>query len=110
MQAISVALREFPSVNASLAPGGQDLLLHSAHSFGVAMDTPGGLVVPNVKNVQLLSIPDIAAELARLQVAFTPTTALSISRSWLVPGCDPGSDCYDLLSAGSSSCWQSTSG
>ena len=67
-QAISVALREHPGVNASLAANGEALVQHGDHNLGVAMDTPAGLVVPNVKRVQQRSIPDIAAELARLQV------------------------------------------
>lgn len=68
MQAISVALLEYPAVNSSLGPGGDALLQHSTHNLGVAMDTRAGLVVPNVKAVQLKTLPDIARELARLQV------------------------------------------
>jgi len=63
-----VALREYPGVNASLAEDGEALVQHGDHNLGVAMDTPAGLVVPNVKRVQRRSIPEIAAELTRLQV------------------------------------------
>ena len=41
--------------------------LQAAHNIGLAMDTPEGLVVPCVKNVQNLSIFDIAADINRLQ-------------------------------------------
>ena len=41
--------------------------LQAAHNIGIAMDTPDGLIVPNVKNVQALSIFEIASELNRLQ-------------------------------------------
>lgn len=63
-----MALREYPGVNASLAEDGEALAQHGDHNLGVAMDTPAGLVVPNVKRVQRRSIPEIAAELTRLQV------------------------------------------
>ncbi|KAJ2685866.1 hypothetical protein H4R19_006761, partial [Coemansia spiralis] len=42
------------------------LLFRAAHNIGVAMDTPGGLIVPNIKNVQTKSLMDIAAELRDL--------------------------------------------
>jgi 2-oxoisovalerate dehydrogenase E2 component (dihydrolipoyl transacylase) len=51
VKALSVALRSFPEVNAQIAPGGAGLLQLGAHNIGVAMATPGGLVVPNVKGV-----------------------------------------------------------
>ncbi len=45
VQAVSVALQEWPDVNASLAEDGTSLLRHRAHNLGVAMATPLGLVV-----------------------------------------------------------------
>lgn len=41
--------------------------LQASHNIGLAMDTPQGLLVPNVKGVQALSVFEIAAELNRLQ-------------------------------------------
>ncbi|ROJ13819.1 Lipoamide acyltransferase component of branched-chain alpha-keto acid dehydrogenase complex, mitochondrial [Anabarilius grahami] len=41
--------------------------IKASHNIGLAMDTPQGLLVPNVKSVQALSVFDIAVELNRLQ-------------------------------------------
>ena len=38
----------------------------ASHNIGFAMDSPQGLLVPNVKNVQALSVFEVAQELNRL--------------------------------------------
>lgn len=43
-------------------------VIQASHNIGLAMDTSQGLLVPNVKNVQLLSVLEIALELNHLQV------------------------------------------
>ena len=52
LKALSVALARYPALNSQLAPGGGELLQLHAHNVGVAMATPAGLVVPNVKAVR----------------------------------------------------------
>jgi 2-oxoisovalerate dehydrogenase E2 component (dihydrolipoyl transacylase) len=45
--------------------------MRSQHNIGVAMDTPSGLLVPVIKNVAILNVLSIAAELNRLQALAT---------------------------------------
>ncbi|KAL0104996.1 hypothetical protein PUN28_016552 [Cardiocondyla obscurior] len=67
IKAASRALDQCPELNAWLDEESQTLRLLDNHNIGVAMDTPEGLVVPNIKNVQNLSVLAIARELNRLQ-------------------------------------------
>ncbi|KAG9350838.1 hypothetical protein JZ751_024727 [Albula glossodonta] len=67
IKAASLGLLHFPILNASVDENCQNITYKAAHNIGLAMDTAQGLIVPNVKNVQMLSIFDIAVELNRLQ-------------------------------------------
>ncbi|KYN05155.1 Lipoamide acyltransferase, partial [Cyphomyrmex costatus] len=67
IKAASRALEQYPQLNAWVDEEAQQLQLFDNHNIGIAMDTPDGLVVPNIKNVQNLSIYAIAQELNRLQ-------------------------------------------
>ncbi|XP_039623228.1 lipoamide acyltransferase component of branched-chain alpha-keto acid dehydrogenase complex, mitochondrial [Polypterus senegalus] len=67
IKAASLGLLHFPILNASVDESCQNITYKASHNIGLAMDTQQGLIVPNVKNVQLLSVFDIAAELNRLQ-------------------------------------------
>eukprot|EP00096_Caligus_rogercresseyi_P011527 TRINITY_DN4545_c0_g1_i1.p1 TRINITY_DN4545_c0_g1~~TRINITY_DN4545_c0_g1_i1.p1 ORF type:complete len:469 (-),score=122.35 TRINITY_DN4545_c0_g1_i1:182-1588(-) len=67
IKAASLALSQYPIINASPDYGKETLLYRQSHNIGIAMDTPNGLLVPNVKNVQALSILEIGSELNRLQ-------------------------------------------
>ena len=58
------ALKEFPTFNASL--DGEDLILKRYYNIGFAADTPGGLVVPVIKNADQKGLLDIARELSEL--------------------------------------------
>ncbi|KAK1067401.1 hypothetical protein LTR74_006446 [Friedmanniomyces endolithicus] len=69
LKAVSLAFQHHPLLNSSLDstdPAKPQLTYRSAHSFGVAIDTPSGLLVPVIRNVQDLSIGDIAAQLRQL--------------------------------------------
>ena len=70
IKAVSIALHEFAILNARVDESEGNtpkLIMREKHNIGVAMDTPQGLLVPNVKNVAALSIRDIAEQLAYLQ-------------------------------------------
>lgn len=69
IKAASLALKEFPMLNAHYDDKANILIHKGAHNIGVAVDSPNGLVVPNIKNVQNLSLLEIAQELNRLQEA-----------------------------------------
>ncbi|KAM6939452.1 lipoamide acyltransferase component of branched-chain alpha-keto acid dehydrogenase complex, mitochondrial [Lycodopsis pacificus] len=71
IKAASLGLLHFPILNSSLDEGCQNITYKVSHNIGLAMDTIQGLLVPNVKNVQLLSVFDIALELNRLQTLGT---------------------------------------
>ncbi|KAJ2064857.1 hypothetical protein GGI17_000664 [Coemansia sp. S146] len=69
IKAASLALAKYPILNARVVADGTSppsLLYRAAHNIGVAMDTPGGLLVPNIKHAQTKSLIDIAADLQRL--------------------------------------------
>jgi len=67
IKATSLSLTAYPQLNSQLSTTGDTLLHRGPHNIGIAMDTPRGLIVPNVKAVQSRSVLDIALELARLQ-------------------------------------------
>lgn len=63
MKAAVAALKNFPTFNASLAPNGEQLILKHYYHIGVAVDTPNGLVVPVVRDVNLKGFMELAEEL-----------------------------------------------
>jgi 2-oxoisovalerate dehydrogenase E2 component (dihydrolipoyl transacylase) len=67
MKAASLALADYPSLNSSVSADEEVQIYKGAHNIGVAMDTPRGLLVPNVMHCESRSIYDIAYELNRLQ-------------------------------------------
>jgi pyruvate dehydrogenase E2 component (dihydrolipoamide acetyltransferase) len=66
MRAAVAALKAFPTFNAALSPGGDSLILRRYWHIGVAVDTPDGLVVAVVKDVDQKGVIDLARELGAL--------------------------------------------
>lgn len=66
MKAVVACLKAFPQFNASLDPTGENLILKKYFHIGVAVDTPDGLVVPVIRDVDKKSLVDLAKELAEI--------------------------------------------
>ncbi|MBD3618023.1 MAG: dihydrolipoyllysine-residue acetyltransferase [Chromatiales bacterium] len=66
MKAVVSALREFPRFNASLDATGENLVYKKYFNIGIAVDTPDGLVVPVVRDVDRKSLMDLARELGEI--------------------------------------------
>lgn len=64
MKAVVAALKAFPKFNASLDPAGENLILKKYFHIGVAVDTPDGLVVPVIRDVDKKGLVDLAKELS----------------------------------------------
>lgn len=62
-KACSLAFRDFPNVNAWMDNEASELIVKADHHIGFACDTPTGLMVPVVRNVEQKSILRIAAEM-----------------------------------------------
>jgi 2-oxoisovalerate dehydrogenase E2 component (dihydrolipoyl transacylase) len=68
LKACSLALVDFPLLNASVHSIERcELQVHRCHHLGVAMDTPRGLVVPAVQNVESKSLSEVQAEIDHLK-------------------------------------------
>ena len=66
LKASVLALREFPQFNASLSADGERLILKQYFHVGVAVDTPTGLVVPVIKEVDKKGLIELARELGEV--------------------------------------------
>ena len=63
MKASVSALREFPKFNSSLTPEKDALIYKSYYHLGIAVDTPEGLVVPVIRDVDRKGITELSREL-----------------------------------------------
>ncbi|TAL46330.1 MAG: branched-chain alpha-keto acid dehydrogenase subunit E2 [Methylovulum sp.] len=64
IKALVAGMQQFPSFNSSLSGDGESLILKKYFNIGIAVDTPNGLVVPVLRDVNTKSINQLAAELA----------------------------------------------
>lgn len=68
MKAVAKALEEFPTFNSSLSEDGASLILKKYIHLGIAVDTPNGLVVPVVRDVNKKGIIELSRELQDISV------------------------------------------
>jgi pyruvate dehydrogenase E2 component (dihydrolipoamide acetyltransferase) len=66
MKASVSALKKYPEVNASLARDKENLILKKYVHIGIAVDTPGGLVVPAIRDVDKKGIEALSRELGEV--------------------------------------------
>lgn len=63
-KAVCEAMRDFPAVNAMI--DGQEIVFNDYIDVGIAVSAPKGLVVPVVRNAEMLTLAQIEAEIQRL--------------------------------------------
>jgi pyruvate dehydrogenase E2 component (dihydrolipoamide acetyltransferase) len=68
MKAVVSALKKYPRFNSSLDATGENLIMKNYYNIGIAMDTPDGLVVPVIRDVDRKSLVDLASELGEVSV------------------------------------------
>jgi pyruvate dehydrogenase E2 component (dihydrolipoamide acetyltransferase) len=66
LKASVACLKEFPTFNASLGPNRDTLILKKYYNIGVAVDTPDGLVVPVIKDVNAKGVIELSKELGEV--------------------------------------------
>jgi pyruvate dehydrogenase E2 component (dihydrolipoamide acetyltransferase) len=66
MKAVVSALKEFPQFNASLDESKENLIIKNYFNIGVAVDTPDGLMVPVIRDVDSKGFYDLAEELMEI--------------------------------------------
>lgn len=66
VKAVVSGLKEFPALNATLDDEASEIVFHDRYDIGVAVDTPGGLVVPVLHEADGKSLTELAAEIDRV--------------------------------------------
>lgn len=63
-KAVTIALQKYPAVNGMI--DGDEIVTHSYCDIGIAVSTPKGLMVPVIRNAEILSLADIERKIAEL--------------------------------------------
>lgn len=91
MKAAIASMKAFPQFNASLDASGENLIMKKYYNVGVAVDTPDGLVVPVIRDVDKKGLVDLARELAEVSER--------ARKKQLTPG-DMQGGCFSISSLG----------
>lgn len=91
LKAVVACLKEFPKFNSSLSASGEELIYKKYFNIGVAVDTPAGLVVPVIKDVDKKGLFALAADLAVLSQK---------ARDGKLSGADMQGGCFTISSLG----------
>jgi pyruvate dehydrogenase E2 component (dihydrolipoamide acetyltransferase) len=91
LKAVVVALRQHPEFNASLSADGESLVLKQYFHIGVAVDTPNGLVVPVIRDVDKKGLMELAKELGEVSARM---------RSGRISPADLQGGCFSISSLG----------
>ena len=84
LKAVVAALQQFPEFNASLDASGENLVLKKYFHIGVAVDTPNGLMVPVLRDVDKKGLVQLAKELGEISAK---ARELKISAADMQGGC-----------------------
>ncbi len=91
LKACAITLKHFPDFNASLDASGENLVLKKYIHIGVAVDTPDGLVVPVVRDVDQKGIVQLAKELGEISIK---------ARDKKLPATEMQGGCFTISSLG----------
>ncbi len=91
MKAVADALKQYPAFNSSLSASGEALVMKKYFHIGIAVETPNGLVVPVVRDVDKKGIMEISKELMEISVK---------ARGGKLKSADMQGSCFTISSLG----------
>ena len=68
MKALAVAMKKYPRFNSSLDASGENIIMKSYFHIGIAVDTPEGLVVPVIRDVDKKGMIDLVTEMKEISL------------------------------------------
>lgn len=91
MKAVADALKAYPVFNTSLSESGESLIQKKYYHIGIAVDTPGGLVVPVVRDVDQKGVLELSRELTEISIK---------ARDGKLKAADMQGSCFTISSLG----------